>query len=438
MIQQITPIQSQPASQSQPVQAQQDPSQSFESVIRQAAGRRDGETKDNTSAPGRAKDDPAEKKQDSADTKGAAVLMLNASLPAALSLVPGVLTGETALPSVPTIAADTGASPSQQTVSALEVLSSPAASTVGKSAAPIQEKSSVPIPQAANVQTAAAPQKLGETVSTATPAQTNSVPAQQAALPSTDSSSVEVQQNTEAGRPVQKGEAAPQRISSMTEQSVSPAVVSRTPVSAQSGEKGSSDAASDSGAQQTSVFHTDEKSEPNSKLLPNGQVPSYREMVQTGNVVIKISGAVSDTAKPAVRQVADNVLSHVKSGDSHFEMELFPKNLGKVTVKLAAQNGMITVEIAAADPKTHNMLLSGAGEIRSMLESAVHQPVQVREAAQNMSWDQQQGGNPSHSGQEENRQDRQSPYHADRDDTDTGTEDFLAMLQQLRMKTIMG
>ncbi|HEX2985412.1 MAG TPA: flagellar hook-length control protein FliK [Caproiciproducens sp.] len=171
-------------------------------------------------------------------------------------------------------------------------------------------------------------------------------------------------------------------------------------------------------------------------VLSNQNTASFHDLMKTGNVVIKISDAPANTPKTPVHQVTDQVLTNYKAGNSKLEIELFPRDLGKVTVKMAMQNGTLTVDIAAANPKTQSMLLSSAGEIRSILESTVNHPVHVLQDTQDRQW-YQQDQNPSQSRQQQEQQQHQHQgenYRADDDDTDMSTDDFLSVMQQLRVK----
>lgn len=78
---------------------------------------------------------------------------------------------------------------------------------------------------------------------------------------------------------------------------------------------------------------------------------SFSELMGTGNVVIKISDTPAGTEKTAPRQLADQISMKYKQGSPEFEMELFPKDLGKVTVKLAIEKGTMTVEIFGGEPQ---------------------------------------------------------------------------------------
>lgn len=165
----------------------------------------------------------------------------------------------------------------------------------------------------------------------------------------------------------------------------------------------------------------------------SNQAPtSFSDLLQTGNVIIKISDAVTNTVQSARQQVADKISVNYKAGKPEFQMDLFPKDLGKVTVKLAMENGNLTVEIAAANPKTQSMLLSETSQIRSMIETTINHPVQILQPSQDKQWYQQDQGQ-SHAQQQQEKQQQQSVYRVD-DDSNLGKDDFLTVMQQLRVK----
>lgn len=162
----------------------------------------------------------------------------------------------------------------------------------------------------------------------------------------------------------------------------------------------------------------------------------YAELFQNGNVVIPISDSSANVQKSVSTQLTDTITVNLQNGKKEFQVDLFPKDLGKVSVKLASENGVLTVEIMAANPKTQSLLLSSSSEIKSILQASVHQPVQVADASQNkQTYEQQQN---SHSNaqqqqqQEENRQ-QHTNYRTlfDNDDDSISTVDFLSVMRQL-------
>jgi hypothetical protein len=165
----------------------------------------------------------------------------------------------------------------------------------------------------------------------------------------------------------------------------------------------------------------------------NQSTGSYSDLFRNGNVIIQVSDTPANVAKSACNQVADNVQANYKAGNSQFQIDLFPQNLGKVSVKLAVQDGVLTVEIAAANPKTQSMLMSSTNEIKSMLQTAVSQPVQVLQPSQDKAWYQQPQ---DQSAQQQERQQQNRESHPYLDEQDSGsTEDFLSVMDQLKQQS---
>ncbi|WP_312693479.1 flagellar hook-length control protein FliK [Caproiciproducens sp.] len=162
----------------------------------------------------------------------------------------------------------------------------------------------------------------------------------------------------------------------------------------------------------------------------------FSDLYQTGNVVIKISDASSDTAKTTCHQVADKILLNYKAGKPEFQMDLYPQNLGKVSVKLSMQSGVLTVAVQASNPKTQSMLMENSSDIRSFLQTTINQPVQILEPAQEKAWYQQNQQNQQSQAQQQQEEQRQNQNNSNQRirSTDSGisTGDFLSVMQQLR------
>ncbi len=171
------------------------------------------------------------------------------------------------------------------------------------------------------------------------------------------------------------------------------------------------------------------------KEVQPSQVSAFQQMMQTGNVIIKVSDAQPAAVKTVPQQLTDKITLNYKAGKPQFEMDLYPKELGKVTVKLAMQSGALTVEIAAANPKTQSLLMSSSGEIRSLLESTAHQPVQIMQPTQE-AYGYQQSESGSHARQQQQQQ-AHTAVNRFAEDSNEATEDFLSVIQQLRMKASM-
>lgn len=162
------------------------------------------------------------------------------------------------------------------------------------------------------------------------------------------------------------------------------------------------------------------------------QNQGYTQLLPTENVVIPITTNPENTAKSACNQVTDKIETNYRAGKSEFEIDLYPKDLGKVSVKLKTDNGVLTVEITAANPKTQSMLLANTDEIKSILQSAVDQTVQIAQPQERAWYEQSQNQSNQSSAQQQEQQRRE---HEERlfnlAQDDAGTEDFLSVMQYL-------
>lgn len=161
------------------------------------------------------------------------------------------------------------------------------------------------------------------------------------------------------------------------------------------------------------------------------------DLYGNGNVVIRVSGETAERPLSPLRQVANAAADQLQKGKNEFKMELYPQSLGKVSVRLTSEKGLLTVEIAASDPKTQSLLLSGSDEIRSILQSSAGQPVQtVFPDRQAPGW---YGGQPEQDGGGENpdrrhrkKEDAQDgSYRIDGVNAGMNTGDFLAMIRSI-------
>lgn len=194
------------------------------------------------------------------------------------------------------------------------------------------------------------------------------------------------------------------------------------------GLEGSKNAA-DSNKQQTD---TKENADTNANIL------SVPVSLNTSRTVVLISDASTQIQKPVLQQVADQILVNYNQSKSEFKMELYPENLGKVSVKLSIENSVLTVSFLADNPKTQSLLLSHAGHIQSVLQDTVNQPVQVIEQ-QPKQWYQQYQGN-SHQSPQQDQQQQQNRTYSSFDTVEdhvNNSEDFLTVMQRLRMQVVL-
>lgn len=132
-------------------------------------------------------------------------------------------------------------------------------------------------------------------------------------------------------------------------------------------------------------------------------------------------------------QLVGSIKQNLVEGKTEFEMQLTPLNLGKITVKLTSENGALSVEFHAENPKTQALLNASANEIRELLGSSQSSTTQVitpnhSEAAQQNYTQQEQQQNK----QQQQEQQNQHTQAEQSEKTETSTVDFLSILQQLK------
>ena len=145
-------------------------------------------------------------------------------------------------------------------------------------------------------------------------------------------------------------------------------------------------------AAETGKASAEEKQFGRESGTPSAQtVPTF---YTSGRVIVKVSDAAAAAKTPVGSQIANAVTDGLKAGKQQFQVDLYPQSLGKVSVNLVSQGGMLTVEIAAQNPKTQSLIASSSGEIRSLLHASTGQNVQVTNQQQNAQQYTGQNGTP--------------------------------------------
>jgi hypothetical protein len=86
----------------------------------------------------------------------------------------------------------------------------------------------------------------------------------------------------------------------------------------------------------------------------------------------------SDQTQSAVRnQMIYQINANFDKGKQEFEMQLYPKELGKVNVKMTVEHNKMIVEICAANSKAQSIILANADDIKAMLQSQANREVQI-------------------------------------------------------------
>lgn len=151
-----------------------------------------------------------------------------------------------------------------------------------------------------------------------------------------------------------------------------------------------------------------------------------------GHVVIKVSNAPVAEKVPVAHQISEAVVQGLKNGKQQLQVDLYPQSLGKVSVKLVSEGGMLTVELAASNPKTQSLLASNSGEIRSMLQDTTnHSSVQVAVPDQpaQQQFAQQQNGYAEQNARQQ-MEEQQTHWANSTGAGNINTDDFLSILKQ--------
>lgn len=154
--------------------------------------------------------------------------------------------------------------------------------------------------------------------------------------------------------------------------------------------------------------------------------------------VVPISDASTRIQRPVLQQVTDQIVYSFNQNKSEFQMELYPEHLGKVSVKLSMENSTLTVSLSADSPKTQSLLMSHAGHIQSMLQNTVDRNVQVTDPQQSAWYQQDQGGSRQQPQQQQAQQQTDgSSAETGEENSAGGAEDFLTVMQRLRMQVVL-
>lgn len=177
----------------------------------------------------------------------------------------------------------------------------------------------------------------------------------------------------------------------------------------------------------------------------NGEPAELREQRQSADDVTLPNTArvetlsqsqvkTTDQTQNAVRsQLAYQINAHFDKGSKTFEMQLYPKDLGKVNVKMTMEHSTLIVEISAASAKTQSIILANADDIRAMLQSHMHQEVQIslpqeqKSAQQQLAKDEQGSQHNPYSAEDQQAEENEEQQELD-------TEHFLKTLNMLSEK----
>lgn len=163
-----------------------------------------------------------------------------------------------------------------------------------------------------------------------------------------------------------------------------------------------------------------------------------KSQVDFSRAVEKTSTAHSTQGKEVVDQVVKNIESNFDSKTSEFSFNLYPKELGKVAVKMLVENGMLVVEFVASNPKTQSLLNANANQIRELLQTPMLQKqMQFVDGSQNAQpHDYLKDEN--HNNQNANQNFEQNEQNQSQKDSEQQfTADFLSVMQMMKETQVL-
>lgn len=163
-----------------------------------------------------------------------------------------------------------------------------------------------------------------------------------------------------------------------------------------------------------------------------------KSQIDFAKVVDKESTAHGIQGKEVVAQVVKNIESNFDAKTSEFSFNLYPKELGKVAVKMLVENGMLIVEFVASNPKTQSLLNANANQIRELLQTPMLQKqMQFVDGSQNAQpHDYLKDEN--HNNQNANQNFEQNEQNQSQKDSEQQfTADFLSVMQMMKETQVL-
>lgn len=85
-------------------------------------------------------------------------------------------------------------------------------------------------------------------------------------------------------------------------------------------------------------------------------------------VTVKVGENAQINDPEAAQKLADKMLTKLSQNQNEFEIQLTPKELGKITVKLVMENGQAHISMFAENAKTMNLLAEKARELGAIIQ----------------------------------------------------------------------
>lgn len=154
-----------------------------------------------------------------------------------------------------------------------------------------------------------------------------------------------------------------------------------------------------------------------------------RTETANGTIMFKVADMPVNIDSPdAAEKLAEKII--MKVNENKFEVELFPKNLGKISVSLVLENGIVRVAMSGTNAKVNEFLASQSANVQSIVEKNTQYHAVVRVDDSQNQYNQQQRDNTQQSADDSQKQrQREHMQNLYQQNSVQHTEDFLSMLR---------
>ena len=134
-------------------------------------------------------------------------------------------------------------------------------------------------------------------------------------------------------------------------------------------------------AQTTPKFIEVKQGEAKEVKQEQAEIPKQQVTAEPEKVYVKVGDGGKIDSEKFASDVADKIFAKLSEGKQQFEIELAPRELGKILIKLVMQNGKAEILIQCLNPKTQQLVMSNADAIRNIVEerTGAHTTVTVKE-----------------------------------------------------------
>lgn len=141
------------------------------------------------------------------------------------------------------------------------------------------------------------------------------------------------------------------------------------------------------------------------------ELPTTNTKTFSDDVInVKVGDNAQITDSSMAQKVSDKMLAKFAQKQNEFEIQLMPKELGKIVIKLVVQNGQTHISMFAENAKTSSLLAEKAREISSIIERNTGNETNVEVVDQKEMYSQDQNKEAKGDGFERQKQEQQKQH----------------------------